>query len=188
MYTMFPVLSLVLDRDVDERLALLYPELYKELTLGKTLSYKTFFVWVMVSIYQGIRREDKSDTGCAIMILSNILVGIQEQPRLISVSFTALIINELVMIALEIDTWHKYMVYAEFTTCAAYFISIPFLGDYFGNHQSIYRLTTDLSYIITWAFVWKTVFILLVSLGPPWALKALRRRIKPPSYARLQEV
>ena len=51
---MIPVFSLVLDKDVDENLALLYPELYKELTLGKTLSYKTFLVWVMVSIYQGM--------------------------------------------------------------------------------------------------------------------------------------
>jgi phospholipid-translocating ATPase len=50
---MIPVFSLVLDKDVNEDLALLYPELYKELTLGKTLSYKTFFVWVMVSVYQG---------------------------------------------------------------------------------------------------------------------------------------
>ena len=32
IYTMAPVFSLVLDRDVNEHLALLYPELYKELT------------------------------------------------------------------------------------------------------------------------------------------------------------
>ena len=32
IYTMAPVFSLVLDRDVTEDLALLYPELYKELT------------------------------------------------------------------------------------------------------------------------------------------------------------
>ena len=51
---MIPVFTFVLDCDVDENLALLYPELYKELTLGKTLSYKTFGVWVLVSIYQGI--------------------------------------------------------------------------------------------------------------------------------------
>jgi hypothetical protein len=31
-YTMAPVFSLVLDRDVNEDLALLYPELYKDLT------------------------------------------------------------------------------------------------------------------------------------------------------------
>jgi phospholipid-translocating ATPase len=50
---MIPVFSLVLDKDVNEDLALLYPELYKELTLGKTLSYNTFLIWVIVSIYQG---------------------------------------------------------------------------------------------------------------------------------------
>jgi phospholipid-translocating ATPase len=32
IYTMAPVFSLVLDRDVSEDLALIYPELYKELT------------------------------------------------------------------------------------------------------------------------------------------------------------
>lgn len=53
LYTMAPVFSLVLDKDVDEHLANLYPELYKELTEGKSLSYRTFFVWVLVSIYQG---------------------------------------------------------------------------------------------------------------------------------------
>jgi len=66
------------------------------------------------------------------MILSNILVGIQHNERLISVSFTALVLNELVMIALEINTWHRYMIYSEIATFAFYFVSIPFLGDYFG--------------------------------------------------------
>lgn len=32
VYTMAPVFSLVLDRDVSEELAMVYPELYKELT------------------------------------------------------------------------------------------------------------------------------------------------------------
>ena len=68
------------------------------------------------------------------MILTNVLVGIEQEQeaRLITVSFTALVLNELVMIALEINTWHKYMVYAEVATFACYFVSIPFLGEYFG--------------------------------------------------------
>lgn len=71
IYTMAPVFSLVLDQDVNEDLALLYPELYKELTKvkkmltavlsfglkdftqGRALSYKTFFRWLMISTYQG---------------------------------------------------------------------------------------------------------------------------------------
>ena len=34
--------------------AITYPELYKELTKGRSLSYKTFFIWVLISIYQVI--------------------------------------------------------------------------------------------------------------------------------------
>ena len=50
---MFPVFSLVLDKDVSGKIALTYPELYKELSKGRSLSYKTFFMWVLISIYQG---------------------------------------------------------------------------------------------------------------------------------------
>uniref|UniRef100_A0A915E533 Phospholipid-transporting ATPase n=1 Tax=Ditylenchus dipsaci TaxID=166011 RepID=A0A915E533_9BILA len=53
-YTMLPVFSLVVDRDVTaSRNALTYPELYKELGKGRSLSYKTFCIWVMISLYQG---------------------------------------------------------------------------------------------------------------------------------------
>lgn len=53
LYTMFPVFSLVLDQDISAHTALTYPELYKELSKGRSLSYKTFFMWVLISIYQG---------------------------------------------------------------------------------------------------------------------------------------
>ena len=53
VYTMFPVFSLVLDKDVTPETALTYPELYKEMGKGRSLSFKTFFIWVLVSIYQG---------------------------------------------------------------------------------------------------------------------------------------
>ena len=54
IYTMFPVFSLVLDKDVSGTIALTYPELYKDLTKGRSLSFKTFFSWVLISIYQGM--------------------------------------------------------------------------------------------------------------------------------------
>ena len=42
IYTMAPVFSLILDRDVSEDLALLYPELYKE--LNKVTNARLTFV------------------------------------------------------------------------------------------------------------------------------------------------
>ena len=127
VYTAAPVLSLVLDKDVDENLASLYPELYKELTSGRSLSYRTFFVWVFVSIYQG----------CLIQGLSQVLTAV-EGPRMVAVSYTVLVLNELLMVAIEITTWHWVMVLSIVGTMLMFIGSIPFLGGYF-----------DLGFILT---------------------------------------
>ena len=120
VYTAMPVLSLVLDKDVDENLANLYPELYKELTSGRSLSYRTFFVWVFVSIYQG----------CLIQGLSQVLTEV-DGPRMLAVSYTVLVLNELLMVAIEITTWHWVMVVAIVGTFVMFVGSVPFLGAYF---------------------------------------------------------
>ncbi|KAL8680550.1 MAG: hypothetical protein Q9186_003241 [Xanthomendoza sp. 1 TL-2023] len=171
VYTMAPVFSLVLDKDVDEGLANLYPELYKELTNGQSLSYRTFFVWVAVSIYQG----------SIIQGLSQILVGGFKEPgdvkfqQMVSVSFTVLVINELIMVACEIVTWHRIMLASLLGTMAIYIGSVPLLGDYF-----------DLGYVWSWGFAWRVAAISAISLIPPYSLKILRRTLKPPSYRKVQ--
>ena len=164
VYTMAPVFSLVLDKDVDEGLANLYPELYKELTTGRSLSYRTFFVWVAVSIYQG----------GIIQGLSQILVNLDSN-RMVSVSFTVLVINELIMVAFEIVTWHWIMAVSIVGTAAVYVGSVPFLGGYF-----------DLGYVWSWGFAWRVAAISAISLIPPYCIKILRRTLKPPSYRKVQ--
>lgn len=127
VYTAAPVLSLVLDKDVDENLANLYPELYKELTSGRSLSYRTFFIWVFVSIYQG----------GMIQGLSQILTEVDGK-RMVTVSYVVLVLNELLMVAIEITTWHWVMVLSIIGTFLLFVVSIPFLGTYF-----------DLEFILT---------------------------------------
>ncbi|SPO36810.1 probable NEO1 - P-type ATPase, a proposed aminophospholipid translocase [Pseudozyma flocculosa] len=163
VYTMAPVFSLVLDRDVSEDLALLYPELYKDLTKGRSLSAKTFTTWLMISVYQG----------GAIMILSLMLFE-NEFLNIVSISFTALVINELIMVALEITTWHVYMILSEVVTLFFYCISIIFLPEFF-----------DLNFVLTHRFFWKTAVIVAVSSLPLYAYKVVRQRLAPPSYSKL---
>ena len=167
VYTMAPVFSLVLDRDVDEDMANLYPELYKELRTGKSLSYRTFFTWVLVSIYQGV----------IIQGLSQLLVGAVDGPRMLSVSFTVLILNELIMVAVAVTTWHPIMILSILGTGAVYAGSVPFLGDYF-----------DLEYIVSWGWVWRVAAVAAISLVPVWGGKVIRRAWKPPSYRKVQGI
>ncbi|MCJ1447537.1 MAG: putative aminophospholipid-translocase [Stictis urceolatum] len=177
LYTQFPVFSLVLDKDVDEKLANLYPELYKELTPGSSLSYRTFFVWLLVSVYQG----------SLIQILAQILVGATTDqregrgefgdPSMVAVAFTALVVNELVMMAMSVTTWHWIMVACIVFTFGVYGGSVPALGDYF-----------DLAYVWSWGFVWRVAAIAGISLVPPYVVKVVRRTVKPPSYRKVRGV
>ncbi|KAF8880756.1 hypothetical protein BD779DRAFT_1675759 [Infundibulicybe gibba] len=169
IYTMAPVFSLVLDRDVSEDLALLYPELYKELTKGRALSYKTFFQWLMISVYQG----KFPDSSAAIMIMSLVLFE-NEFLHIVSISFTALILNELIMVALEITTWHLYMVVSEIVTLCFYIISIAFLPEYF-----------DLTFVVTLGFAWKVAVIVAISAVPLYIVKLIRSRVAPAASSKL---
>ncbi|EEP78707.1 hypothetical protein UREG_03553 [Uncinocarpus reesii 1704] len=165
VYTNAPVFSLVLDRDVDEELANLYPELYKELKSGRSLSYRSFFTWVFVSVYQG----------SVIQGFSQILVDATSGPRLISVSFTALVLNELAMVAISITTWHPVMIFCIIGTALVYAASVPFLGDYF-----------DLRYVITLGWAWRVAVVCAISLVPVWAVKFISRTWSPPSYRKVR--
>lgn len=163
IYTMAPVFSLVLDKDVSEETAIMYPELYKELTRGRTLSYKTFFIWLFISVYQG----------GAIMMLA-IWLFEDEFVNIVSISFTSLIFNELLMVALEIQTWHRYMVYSEIATVALYILSMAFLKSDF-----------DLGFIMTWTFVWKVGVITAISSLPLYILVILKNAVNKPDYLKL---
>ena len=91
------------------------------------MSYRTFFVWVFVSIYQG----------GMIQGLSQILTEVDGN-KMVAVSYTVLVLNELIMVAIEITTWHPVMIVSIVGTFLVFVGSIPFLGGYF-----------DLKFVIT---------------------------------------
>ncbi|XP_062060350.1 probable phospholipid-transporting ATPase IIA isoform X1 [Lepus europaeus] len=163
IYTMFPVFSLVLDKDVKSDVAMLYPELYKDLLKGRPLSYKTFLIWVLISIYQG-----------STIMYGALLLFESEFVHIVAISFTSLILTELLMVALTIQTWHWLMTVAELLSLACYIASLVFL------HEFI-----DVYFIATLSFLWKVSVITLVSCLPLYVLKYLRRRFSPPSYSKL---
>ncbi|CAL1295012.1 unnamed protein product [Larinioides sclopetarius] len=166
IYTMFPVFSLVLDKDVSPDIALTYPELYKELCKGRSLSFKTFFIWVIISIYQG--------NLSGIIMYGALLLYKAEFIHIVSISFTALIFTELLMVALTVRTWHWLMVVAELFSLTIYLLSLFFMKQFF-----------DSEFIWTPTFLWKVTLLTVVSCVPLYVLKYLHRKVAPPSYAKL---
>uniref|UniRef100_A0A669CXZ7 Phospholipid-transporting ATPase n=1 Tax=Oreochromis niloticus TaxID=8128 RepID=A0A669CXZ7_ORENI len=137
--------------------------LYQGFLMGRSLSFKTFLIWVLISVYQG-----------GILMYGALVLFESEFVHVVAISFTALILTELLMVALTIRTWHWLMVVAEFFSLGCYLASLAFLNEYF-----------DLSFITTWPFLWKVSTITLVSCLPLYIIKYLKRKFSPPSYSKL---
>ena len=52
--------------------------------------------------------------------------------HVVAISFTALILTELTMVALTIRTWHPLMLLAELASILVYLLSLIVLRDFFG--------------------------------------------------------
>ena len=54
--------------------------------------------------------------------------------HIVAISFTALILTELIMVALTVRTWHYIILLAEVLSFGLYFASLFLLSDYFGKY------------------------------------------------------
>ncbi len=73
-------------------------------------------------------------TGGVIMLVGFLLFESQFI-HVVSITFTALVLTELLMVALKIRTWHFLMVLAEVVSVVIYILSLFVLKDYFGESR-----------------------------------------------------
>eukprot|EP01105_Mastigella_eilhardi_P028715 TRINITY_DN965_c0_g1_i1.p1 TRINITY_DN965_c0_g1~~TRINITY_DN965_c0_g1_i1.p1 ORF type:complete len:1119 (-),score=300.14 TRINITY_DN965_c0_g1_i1:22-3324(-) len=157
IYTMAPVFSLVLDEDVSARAALTFAELYHDLQKGRVLSMRTFLQWTFASVYQG----------GAIMVVSMMLFE-SNFLNIVAITFTVLILTELLNIAFEIHNWNWLILVGELLTLLIYIGSIFLLPDYF-----------DTGFILTWSYWWRVFVVTAVSCLPISLTKFIYRKCNP---------
>lgn len=58
--------------------------------------------------------------------------------HVVAITFTSLILTELLMVALTVRTWHWAMIVAEVFSLAIYIASLVVLRRYFGEYRNIY--------------------------------------------------
>lgn len=65
-----------------------------------------------------------------------LLLFESEFVHIVAISFTSLILTELLMVALTIQTWHWLMTVAELLSLACYIASLVFLHEFIGKTSS----------------------------------------------------
>uniref|UniRef100_A0A8C1FXN2 Phospholipid-transporting ATPase n=1 Tax=Cyprinus carpio TaxID=7962 RepID=A0A8C1FXN2_CYPCA len=120
-----------------------------------------------------------------ILMYGALMLFDQEFVHVVAISFTALILTQLLMVALTVRTWHWLMVVDELISHSCYLASLAFLNEYFGIGRATLGAFLDFSFIMTRMFLWKVCVITLVSCLPLYIIKYLKRKFSPPSYSKL---
>lgn len=108
------------------------------------------------------------------MILCILLFN-DEFIRVVTITFTALILNELLMVAAEINTWHYLMILAEFLSIVSYTAAFWILKN---------ELEVPVNTMIQ--FLLKVGLITLISFLPLYVFKVVKHFLSPPSYSKLR--
>ena len=143
LYTSLPVFSIVLDEDTGVQQALDYPPLYKTLQKGRSLSFKTFLIWVWKSIFQG-----------GFIIFSWIAFFNESFANIVTITFSSLIIVELLNVYSVVNKFNWKMLVASLVTLLLYITSMYSFRSYFST-----------SYI-DFNFLWKIVVLTVASWLP----------------------
>lgn len=78
----------------------------------------------------------------------------EELLHIVSISFTALILTELLMVGLTVRTWHPLMVVAHLLSLGSYGLSLVFM-QYFGKKHKFYvetRSNTFIEFLFVYLF------------------------------------
>lgn len=94
-----PTCPLLCLQDISAENALKFPELYRELQKRRHLSLKTFLIWTWKAIYQG-----------GVIMLGAVFLFDRRLVHVVGITFTSLILTELLMVAVEVKRWHAIMV------------------------------------------------------------------------------
>lgn len=69
----------------------------------------------------------------SIIMYGALLLFESEFVHIVAISFTSLILTELLMVALTVQTWHWLMIVAELLSLACYIASLLFLHEFIGK-------------------------------------------------------
>ncbi|CAG9329329.1 ATP9A_2 [Blepharisma stoltei] len=166
IFTSMPVFSIVLDKDIEYKTIKNFPILYQTLQMGRALNSTRFLLILVKSIYQG-----------SVIILCAILLFIDDSfINIVAITFSALILTELLNIATMIETWTRGIIISEIAAFTMYAISILALRNYF-----------DVMFILTPDFFWKVLLITTISWLPLYLGKFIKDKLMPSKAKQIRE-
>ena len=100
---------------------------------------------------------------CVGAQLGGVLLFEQRFVHVVGITFTALILTENLMVAVEVKRWHPFMLLAQVLTLLVYVGAIIALSS-----PAMLDSTFDLQFILTDEFAWRVALLTAASTVPIW--------------------
>ncbi len=165
VYTCFPSISVLLDQDTDKKNVMKFPGLYKNLLRGRELNLKNFLVWCFKSIFQAFVIMFG-----AMFLFENVFLHI------VTVTFTSLIFLELLNVYMEINKFHKFMIFSLVGTGICYLLSLILL-----------KSLLDVTYIFD-LNIFKIFLISTISWAPFYITSRIKKKCFPETIEKLNAI
>ena len=166
IFTSLPIISILLDQDVDKKNVLNFPNLYKILLKGREINLKNFLWWLFKAIIQA----------SIIMFGSFFMFPDKIFLKIVTCSFTALVYLEILNIYTEINKLHWFMVFSLLGTCAIYTLTLAFLNNYL-----------DIYFVIRKNIFWKIIVVSFVAWIPFFSANKIKKYCFPQEYDKVNE-
>ena len=164
IFTSLPIISILLDRDVDKKNVLKFPNLYKILLKGRELNFKNFLWWLFKAVSQA----------SIIMFGSLFIFKDKLFLKIVTVSFTALVYLEILNVYMEINKLHWFMIFSLLSTCAIYTLTLQFLSEYL-----------DIYFVIQKDIFWKIIVIAVLAWLPFYITNKIKKCLFPQVYEKI---
>jgi len=161
-YTFLPIFSIIYSSDISRNVVMKFPELYKELAENQLLSYRHFSIWTLIAFYQGT----------VMMIL--FYLWKQELFIISTLTFTSLIINQLLMVAFTAVRITPMMLLASGLSLIVYII-------YFTFRKELLRYEGPFYLFLPKILAVNGLAILVSVIQRLWS-----KYMNPPTYSKLE--
>ena len=119
---------------------------------------------------------------CVGAQLGGVLLFEQRFVHVVGITFTALILTELIMVAVEVKRWHPLMLLAQVLTLLVYLGCIVALG---APQMIGLQSTFDIRFMLSTGFAWRVAAITAASTAPIWLGKLCAHYCAPQVVTKL---
>ncbi|TNJ28383.1 putative Phospholipid-transporting ATPase IA [Giardia muris] len=168
-FTMFPPFNYFINEEIDYKLIMAYPEVYRYTAKGRLMNLKTFAVWLIAGVVISF---------LIFLMATSFLPGNVQFDVLVLITFNALLLNQLLIILYMTHRWSVLLILFVLGSYLSFYLVLTIYPDVYSR-----------AYLYSWDFTWRSVSTAACATLPVYlGYQVIRHAIPPPIIRKLRKM